>query len=284
MDNSTATPQRLGEGEGWGIEFRNLTLGYGSHVVLRDLNAVLPAGRISVILGGSGGGKSTILRHIAGLAKPLAGQILIGGKDLRTLARKDARRLRRRMGILFQDGALLGALTVAQNVALPLSQHLRLPSRLLNDAAERVLAMVGLEGSGSYYPNELSGGMRKRAGLARAIIAEPLILLCDEPTSGLDPITASRMDDLLLALHGQYPALTMVVVSHDLASLRRIADYVMVLRDGQAIYAGSRAGLDASEDAYIRQFLARDSGAAAVNFDKPQNPEVLTALRAWLQS
>lgn len=268
----------------WDIKFENLTLGYGSRVVLSDINATLPAGKISVILGGSGGGKSTILRHIAGLGSPMAGRIVIDGKDVAALPSAEFRRMRRRMGMLFQDGALLGALTLQENVALPLSQHLRLPRRLFAEAADRVLAMVGLRDYGSYFPNELSGGMRKRAGLARAIIAEPLILLCDEPTSGLDPITASRMDELLLSLHSQYPAMTTVVVSHDLASVSRIADYVLVLKDGRAIFTGTNAELKASDNPYLQQFLAREPGELQTDFEQPVNGEVRQALDKWLNS
>lgn len=268
----------------WDITFDNLTLGYGSHVVLSGLNGTLPAGKISVILGGSGGGKSTILRHIAGLQMPLSGKLLIGGKDIFALSKKDFRRLRRRMGMLFQDGALLGALTVAENVVLPLSQHLSLSRSLLKEAAERVLVMVGLEGTGGYYPNQLSGGMRKRAGLARAIIANPLILLCDEPTSGLDPITASRMDELLLALHGQYPDMTLVVVSHDLESLKKIADYVLVLGEGKALFKGTVEELENSRDTFLRQFMARESGKVNLDFRQAINPVVRDALQKWLDS
>lgn len=270
--------------QAWNITFKQLTLGYGKHIVLSDINATLPAGKISVILGGSGGGKSTILRHIAGLQKPISGKILIGDHDIFKMSVREFRRIRRRMGVLFQDGALLGALTLGQNVALPLSQHLRLPKKLLAEAANRVLNMVGLGKFGSFYPNQLSGGMRKRAGLARAIIAEPQILLCDEPTSGLDPITASRMDELLLTLHAQYPAMTLVVVSHDLASLKRIADYVLVLRDGRAVFFGSKAELLASKDPYLEQFLARAPGPIETDFNTPLNPEVQKALDRWLAS
>lgn len=268
----------------WDIQFKNLTLGYGKHIVLNNLNATLPAGEISVILGGSGGGKSTILRHIAGLQRPIGGEILIGGQDISKLSVHELRRFRRRMGVLFQDGALLGALTLAQNVALPLSQHLRLSRKLLREAANRVLAMVGLGDFPDYFPNQLSGGMRKRAGLARAIIAEPLLLLCDEPTSGLDPITAARMDELLLSLHRTYPAMTLVIVSHDLASLKRIADYALVLKDGKICFMGTAEELENSQDTYLRQFMAREPGPINVDFQRPPNPVVQKALEKWLDS
>lgn len=268
----------------WDITFRNLSAGYGGVPVISNINATLPGGKISVILGGSGCGKSTLLRHIVGLAKPISGEILIGDRDISSLSGLDLRRERRRMGVLFQDGALLGALTLADNALLPLSQHLRLPKRLLREAAMRVLRMVGLEDYADFYPNQLSGGMRKRAGLARAIIANPAILLCDEPTSGLDPITAARMDELLLGLHGQSDGMTLVAVSHDLASLRRIADYVLVLGDGRALFAGTLAELEAAPDKYLRQFLARDPGEKFVAAAQPPNPAITKALNRWLDS
>ena len=208
----------------------------------------------------------------------------LGGRDLFALNRAEFRRVRRQMGVLFQDGALLGALSLAQNVALPLSEHLRLPRPLIREAALRVLRMVGLEDFADFYPNQLSGGMRKRAGLARAIIAEPRILLCDEPTSGLDPITAARMDELLRSMHEQYAEMTLVVVSHDLASLRAIADYVLVLRDGGAVFAGSLAELEASPDPYLRQFLSREAGDQRLTLHQPADPVVRAALDKWLAS
>lgn len=270
--------------EKWDIVLRDLTAGYGARIILKDINATLPAGKITVVLGGSGGGKSTLLRHVIGLQKPLSGQILIGGRDLYALSREEFRRVRRRMGVLFQDGALLGSLTTAENVALPLSEHLRLPKSLVRHAALRVLGMVDLADVPDYYPNQLSGGMRKRAGLARALIAEPLILLCDEPTSGLDPITAARMDELLLSMHGRYSAMTVVVVSHDLASLKRIADYVLVLKDGKTAFAGSLKALEASDDPYLRGFLNREPEKDAFNLDEPPNPAVTEALEKWFDS
>lgn len=270
--------------QAWDIEFRSLTVGYGEHVVLRDINAVLPAGKVSVILGGSGGGKSTLLRHIIGLSRPISGSVLIGGRDLFKLGTREFRRVRRQMGVLFQDGALLGALSLAQNVALPLSEHLHLPKPLIREAALRVLRMVGLEEFADFFPNQLSGGMRKRAGLARAIIADPRILLCDEPTSGLDPITAARMDELLRSMHEQYAEMTLVAVSHDLASLRAIADHVLVLRDGGAIFSGPLAALEASKDPYLRQFLHREAGDEQLALQQPPNPVVRAALDAWLDS
>ena len=266
---------------GWEIGFSDLSVGYGENVVLRELCATLPAGKISVVLGGSGCGKSTLLRHIIGLARPMCGKITIAGQDLFAQSAEAFRRLRRQMGVLFQDGALLGAMTLLENVALPLTEHLLLPRKTLYAEALRVLSMVGLSDQANLYPNQLSGGMRKRAGLARAIITNPRILLCDEPTSGLDPITAARMDALLLSLHARFPEMTMVIVSHDLASLLRIAENVLVLKEGRSCFSGSLAELQASEDPYLRRFLAREGGESTACFDKGMQPEVLEALSAW---
>jgi phospholipid/cholesterol/gamma-HCH transport system ATP-binding protein len=273
--------------QAWDIRLENMSVGYGSTVVLSDINALFPAGKISVILGGSGCGKSTLLRHIAGLSRPLAGKAVIGGQELFALPPKEFRRLRRHMGMLFQDGALLGALTLAQNVALPLVEHTGLPPKIIAAAALRCLALVGLQDFGEYFPAQLSGGMRKRAGLARAIITEPRILLCDEPTSGLDPINAARMDQLLLDMQTHYPDMSLIIVSHDLASLARIADYVLVLHEGRAIFQGSYAELSAVDDAYLQSFLRRqnpkDELGRSAGTGLP-DPAVQAALHKWLDN
>ncbi len=243
-------------GEAWGIRLENLQLGYPGVVVLEEVDADLPAGKISVILGGSGCGKSTLLRHILGLQRPFRGRILLGGKDFFTLGRREFRSLRRRMGVLFQDGALLGSLTLGENVALPLREHTRLNDAAIAAVVKTKLELVGLADSVHRYPGQLSGGMRKRAGLARAIVLDPPVLLCDEPTSGLDPVNAAQMDQLLLDMNALY-GVTVVVVSHDLSSLRKLADYVLVLNEGRVAYAGDLAGLEATEEPYLRRFLDR---------------------------
>ncbi len=268
----------------WDISFEHLTLGYGSRVILRDITATLPAGKMSVILGGSGCGKSTLLKHIIGLYKPMSGCLRLGSKDFFALPSREFHRMRRHMGVLFQDGALLGALTLAQNVALPLSENTGLSAVQLRQAALATLDLVGLADFGDYYPNELSGGMRKRAGLARAIITEPSVLLCDEPTSGLDPITAAQMDQLLLTMHDSFSDMTTVVVSHDMESVRRIADQVLVLKDSTAIFCGSYGELAQSRDPYLCQFLHREADEQRRMPHAAQNPEVRAALNAWLNS
>ncbi|AAS95723.1 ABC transporter ATP-binding protein [Nitratidesulfovibrio vulgaris] len=265
----------------WDIRLEGLRLGYGEKVVLEDVTATLPAGRISMILGGSGCGKSTLLRHILGLQRPLSGRVLLGGNDLFALSGIEFRRTRRRMGVLFQDGALLGALTLGDNVALPLKEHTRLPATTIREVVLHTLGLVGLSDFADYYPSQLSGGMRKRAGLARAIVMHPPILLCDEPTSGLDPINAAQMDRLLLDMKAHFPEMTTVVVSHDLQSLRMIADHALVLHDGKAVFSGSYHDLQATRDPYLRDFL--DRTPAADNAMRPAlSPEVRAALDAWL--
>jgi phospholipid/cholesterol/gamma-HCH transport system ATP-binding protein len=241
----------------WNIELRDLRLGYGDTVVLDNINAVLPAGKISVILGASGGGKSTLLRHVIGLSRPMRGKIVLGGKDVFALSNKEFRMIRRRMGVLFQDGALLGSLSVGDNVGLPLTEHTRLPKNIVREVVLHKLALVGLGDFADYYPSELSGGMRKRAGLARALVTDPPILLCDEPTSGLDPISAAQMDELLLDMKARFPDMTIVSVSHDMASVKNIADYVLVLHNGGIGYAGDLQGLENSDDPYLRRFMDR---------------------------
>ncbi len=162
------------------------------------------------------------------------------------------------MGVLFQDGALLGSLTLGDNVALPLREHTKLSEK---DVRERVLAKLGLVGLADfydYYPNELSGGMRKRAGLARAMVMDPPLLFCDEPTSGLDPVTAAELDQLLLELKKSFD-MTLVVVSHDLDSMRAIADHVLVLGSGKVLFQGALAELEATQDEYLRRFLDRQA-------------------------
>lgn len=270
--------------QAWDIAFKALHAGYDDYTVLRNINANLPTGKISVILGGSGCGKSTLLRQIIGLSRPLSGAVMIGGKDIFALSHAEFRKMRRQMGVLFQDGALLGALTLAQNVALPLSEHLKLSKALLRKAALRVLRMVGLENFADFYPNQLSGGMRKRAGLARAIITEPRILLCDEPTSGLDPITAARMDALLRSMHTHYQDMTLVVVSHDLASLRAIAQHVLIIKDGSTIFAGTPKDMEASTNPYLQHFLRRETDERNTDTHTPIDANIRASLDKWLES
>lgn len=266
----------------WDIELHDLWGGYNNTKILKGINGSLPAGKISIILGGSGCGKSTLLRHILGLNHPMKGSVRIGGHDFFALENTQFRKIRRRMGVLFQDGALLGSLTLGQNVGLPLSEHTKLPHDTIRKIVLHKLGLVGLADYIDYYPNELSGGMRKRAGLARAIVMDPQILLCDEPTSGLDPINAAEMDQLLLSMKKHFPSMSIVVVSHDLESLHKIADNVLVINEGQAAYCGDLKGLQNSDDPYLKQLLGRKPNSItqpSVSLEA----DIQEALYAWLE-
>ncbi len=268
------------------ITLENCTIGYDGHVVVKNIKAQIPKGRITVILGGSGSGKSTLLRHIVGLSTPSYGRILFGDVDFFSLNSKDFRRMRRKMGMLFQDGALLGALSLVDNVALPLREHTKLNKEIIIKAAMRTLRLVGLDEFAHFYPSQLSGGMRKRAGLARAIITEPPYLFCDEPTSGLDPITAAQMDQMLLDMKKTFPHMTMVVVSHDLQSLECIADHVLVLHNKALVFNGSWEELKNTDDEYLQVFLSRHTDtkeqSSLGNFEE-QDQEVHVALQTWME-
>ncbi len=275
-ENTLPTPS-------WDISLKAATLGYGDRAVLKDIDLTLPAGKISLILGESGCGKSTLLRHIVGLNRPMSGHIFYGGRDLFALPQNQFRRVRRCFGVLFQDGALLGSLSLLDNVALPLTEHLSLPKKDLHEAALRALRLVGLGDFAHFYPSELSGGMRKRGGLARAIVTEPPVLFCDEPTSGLDPINAAQMDQLLLDMKAQYPSMTMIIVSHDLDTVFRIADHVVVIQNQKIVFTGSPKELKETKEAYIQSFVGRElSGKIHFEAEK-QNPEIQQAIKAWLQ-
>ena len=273
----------------WNIRFEDLTLGYDGKIVLKDINATLPSGKISFILGSSGGGKSTLLRHMVGLRRPISGKIWLGEYDIFSMRAPLFKALRRRMGMLFQDGALLGALTLEQNIALPLQEHTSLSSRLIDEVTLRTLDMVGLAEYASYYPNQLSGGMRKRAGLARAMITSPPILLCDEPTSGLDPINSAQMDNLILFLKQQNPDMTIVVVSHDIQSLYALAEHVLVFHGGGMVFNGSMEELKTSGNSFLRKFVNRDAAMADRETQhrfslSPQKRAILQeALDQWLE-
>lgn len=205
------------------IDVRGLTIGYGDFVVQRDLAFSVNPGDIFVVMGGNGCGKTTLMRALVGLQPPLEGAVLYGGEDFWGAAEEDRRRLKRRLGILFQGGALWSSLTLAENVALPLHEYTALTPAQIAEIVAFKLALVGLAGFEEFYPSELSGGMKKRAGLARAMALDPDILVIDEPSSGLDPLTARRLDELIVELRDSLGT-TVVVVTHDLASILAIGD------------------------------------------------------------
>jgi len=241
------------------IEVEGLTMAYGDRVIQRDLSFSVARGDIFIIMGGSGCGKSTLLRHLVGLLRPAAGRILYRGQDFWTARPSEHTALMRRMGVLYQGGALWSSMTLAENVALPLAEYTRLSPREIAEIVSFKLALVGLAGFEAYYPAEISGGMRKRAGLARAMALDPDILFFDEPSAGLDPVSARRLDELILELRDSLGA-TLVVVTHELASIFAIGNNSVFL-DAETrtmIASGDPATLlKESEEPRVIEFLTR---------------------------
>ncbi len=241
------------------IEIRDLTMAYGSHVVMRGINARVKRGSVFVIMGNSGSGKSTLLRHMLGLQRPAQGDVLYDGTSFWGLDDEDRRVQLRKYGVLFQSGALWSSMTLAENVALPLLEYTDWSATDLEDIVRLKLALVGLNGFEDYYPAEISGGMRKRAGLARAMALDPEILFFDEPSAGLDPITSRNLDELILELRDGLGA-TVVVVTHELASIFMIADDSIFL-DGDTRTMRAQGNpnelLKHSTDPKLRAFLTR---------------------------
>lgn len=246
------------------VDVTGLTMQYGPLVVMRDLTFTIERGEVFVIMGGSGSGKSTLLKYLVGLRDAPAGTVRINGEELVTSDRDARRRNLRRIGVLYQGGALWSGLTLAENVALPLEELSDLDAESIAEVVELKLALVGLRGYGGFYPSAISGGMRKRASLARAMALDPDVLFFDEPSSGLDPISASRLDDLIRALADSFGT-TIVVVTHDLASIFRIADRALFLDISQRTMTalGDPATLrDTPPNDEVRRFLTRDSGSS----------------------
>ena len=241
------------------IQVRDLTMAYGDNVIQRDLTFSVERGSVFVIMGGSGCGKSTLLRHLVGLQAPVRGSVAYDGASFWEASDDDRARQMRKMGILYQSGALWSSMTLAENIALPLETYTRLAPAEIADITALKLALVGLAGYGDYYPAEISGGMRKRAGLARAMALDPDILFFDEPSAGLDPVSARRLDDLILELRDSLGA-TVVVVTHELASIFAIADSSIFLdpETKTLIAQGAPADLLARcDDPKVQAFLRR---------------------------
>ena len=205
------------------ITVQNLTMAYGSFLIQRDLDFTIKRGDVFIIMGGSGSGKSTLLRHMVGLNHPAKGDVLFHAESFWGASPLERERMKRRFGVLFQSGALWSSMTLAENIELPLGEYTDLSPRDMREVAELKLALVGLTGFEDYYPNEISGGMQKRAGLARAMALDPEILFFDEPSAGLDPISSRLLDNLILELRDSLGA-TVVIVTHELASIFAIAD------------------------------------------------------------
>jgi len=245
------------------IEVKGLSMRYGSLVVMKDLDFQVRRGEIFIIMGGSGSGKSTLLKHLIGLKPPAEGSIHFDGEDFGGAEPADRKEMLKRMGVLYQNGALWGGLTLGENVALPLEAYTDLDEEAIGEVVSLKLALVGLRGLESLYPSEISGGMRKRAALARATALDPEVLFFDEPSSGLDPITASRLDDLILQIRDSFGT-TVIVVSHDLASIFKIADRALFLdieKKTMTALGPPEELRDAPPSDEVQRFLTRSSDA-----------------------
>jgi phospholipid/cholesterol/gamma-HCH transport system ATP-binding protein len=256
MPDELLSTDAHGSAQGPALSIRNLHVAYGEREILHGIGFDVLAGETLVILGGSGSGKSTLLRTLVGLESPTSGEVIVRGKNLRGLSEAEWRELRRHLGISFQGGALFGSMTVGENVALPLLEHTKLDPATIEIMVRLKLTEVGLSGYEDYMPAQLSGGMKKRAAVARAMAMDPEILFFDEPSAGLDPIIAAGIDQLLLKLKEAF-GITIIVVTHELASAFLIADRMVLLDKGHIVAVGTPAELQASSHPRVRQFLDR---------------------------
>jgi phospholipid/cholesterol/gamma-HCH transport system ATP-binding protein len=242
-------------GEFWPIRVENAFKTFGSYRVLNGLNLGIPEGMITVVLGPSGTGKSVLIKHLIGLMFPDSGDVKVHGQSVPKMPIPELLELRKRFGILFQDGALFGSMNVYDNVAYPLRKHTRLSEREIAEVVHHRLDEVGLSGALNRFPSELSGGMRKRAGFARALVLEPEIVMFDEPDSGLDPVRTALLCQLIQKVHAQNGG-TYIVITHDIASAHRLGEYLAVLWKGRIVQSGDREAMFGSENPFVRQFLA----------------------------
>lgn len=254
------------------IEVKDLEMSYGDTTVLKGVDLEIYKGETFVILGRSGCGKSTLLRNLIGLHKPVAGHILINGQDITLLKEEEKVEILREIGMLFQGAALFNSMTLADNVALALREHTDLEDSTIKIMTRMKLDMVGLSGFDDFMPSQLSGGMKKRAGLARAIAMDPEILFCDEPSAGLDPIVAAGIDNLLVKLKQAF-SMTMVVVTHEMASVYLIADRIAMMHEGRVLAVGSPDEIKENPHPYIQQFLRREADQEEIDRD-----EILSSL------
>ncbi len=246
----------------WQVRVRGLTKSFGPNLVLDKLDLDIERGKVNVILGASGAGKSVLIKHFMCLLRPDSGHIWVDGTDVMALGTQELSKFRRKFGLVFQFSALFDALTVEENCAFPLKEHTKKPASEIRDIVADKLGALGLQGTQKKYPGELSGGMRKRVGLARALVLEPEILMYDEPTTGLDPLATRNVDEMILDACQRYKV-TSVVISHDMASVFRIADRIAMLHNKKILTAGPAAVIARSEDPYIHEFL-NASGVAAI--------------------
>lgn len=237
------------------IDIQHLKVNYGERTILHNINASVPHNKVTVILGGSGCGKTTLLKSVLKLVYPIQGSVKIFGDETFDLNPEEFDRYLKMSGVLFQNGALLNSISVAENVALPLEQHTNLSQDLIDRIVNVKLDLVGLSHAIDLLPSELSGGMKKRAALSRAIALDPKILFCDEPSAGLDPITSKNLDELILKLKEQLN-MTIVIVTHELASIHRIADHLIFLDQGYVLYEGDLPGAKECDSDVVKTFFA----------------------------
>jgi phospholipid/cholesterol/gamma-HCH transport system ATP-binding protein len=246
------------DGDFWSIECRDVVKSFGRNRVLNGLNVGIPDGMISVVLGPSGTGKSVLIKHLIGLLFPDSGDIVVHGESVPHMTMNQLLEMRRKFGILFQDGALFGSMNLYDNVAFPLRQHTDYSEAQIREIVEARLEDVGLSGADDRMPNEISGGMRKRAGFARALVLEPEIVMFDEPDSGLDPVRTALLCELIQRMHAENGG-TYIVITHDIASARRIGEYICVLWKGRIVEAGDATDMFSSPNPFVRQFLGGDA-------------------------
>ncbi len=237
------------------ISTKYLSAGYDETTVLDDVSIDIYENEITVVLGVSGCGKTTLLKNLIGLMRPTKGMIEILGHDMVYIQEHEYNRLMKNVGVLFQGGALLNSIPISYNVAIPLEQHTNIPDYLIQEIVRLKLSLVGLGHAYNYLPSQLSGGMRKRAALARAIALDPAILFADEPTAGLDPVTASSLDNLMLTLREQM-GMTLVIVTHELSSIRRVADKIIYLDKGKVLFSGKLDEALESEIPEVKNFFS----------------------------
>jgi phospholipid/cholesterol/gamma-HCH transport system ATP-binding protein len=240
------------------IEFVDVHKAFGRNKILRGLNMGIPEGKISMILGPSGTGKSVCIKHMVGLLYPDEGDIIVHGESVPSMHDDELFEMRKKFGVLFQDGALFGSMNLVDNVAFPLRQHTDKSEEEILEIVHRRLREVGLNDAGDKMPNELSGGMRKRAGFARALVLDPDIVLFDEPDSGLDPVRTALLCELIKEIHEENGG-AYVVITHDIMSARRVAEHISVLWKGRIVESGPSEQLFNSDNAFVRQFLSGDS-------------------------
>jgi len=249
-------PERPAPGTGVMIDVKDLHKSFGPNHVLRGVNLQVPEGMTTVIIGASGSGKSVLMKHMIGLLRPDSGKVIVDGVDTTALSERELARVREKFGMVFQGAALFDSMTVLENVAFPMREHRKEMSEAeIREAVAQRLAIVGLEKVEHLYPAELSGGMRKRVGLARAIVLDPRIILYDEPTTGLDPITTNSVDEMILEAKAKL-GITAVVISHDIASSFRVGDHVAMIHEGVIVDEGTPASLRQSRHPYVQKFLS----------------------------